>query len=145
MAMRNFKEQIKDPRWQRRRLEIMQRDDFKCQICGGGDKTLNVHHLYYDKNKDYWDYTDEGLITLCEDCHEKEHGEYKDGLNDVIEEMREFGITNYELLWFLKVVSVMPSNFFNKIIDDKNPTQLDKNLIRLRERNENAYIRKYKL
>lgn len=64
---------LKDPRWQRRRLEIMQRDDFTCNHCGSTKNTLNVHHLYYVKNKMPWEYPDDALITLCEECHEQTH------------------------------------------------------------------------
>lgn len=30
---------------------------------------LNVHHQIYYRNRDLWDYEDECLITLCEQCH----------------------------------------------------------------------------
>lgn len=69
----SYKEQIKSPKWQKRRLEILQRDDFKCQICGDSEKTLNVHHLMYHKDRNIWEYEDFELITLCEDCHEYQH------------------------------------------------------------------------
>lgn len=36
-------------------------------------KGLNVHHKYYVKGKSPWEYSDEALITLCEDCHKKAH------------------------------------------------------------------------
>lgn len=66
-------EKLKDPRWQKRRLEIMQRDGFACRSCGDADSTLNVHHGYYEKGLDPWDYHDQTLFTLCEDCHEESH------------------------------------------------------------------------
>jgi hypothetical protein len=65
-----YSEQLKDPRWQKKRLEIMQRDNFQCQICGNKTKTLNVHHFQYGKNKKPWEYENDNLITLCEECHE---------------------------------------------------------------------------
>ncbi len=34
---------------------------------------LHVHHLYYIKGKEPWDYKDSALITLCADCHQKRH------------------------------------------------------------------------
>ncbi len=34
---------------------------------------LHVHHLYYVKSKHPWEYADEALITLCNDCHLKTH------------------------------------------------------------------------
>lgn len=36
-------------------------------------KGLNVHHTYYIKGKAPWEYEDDALITLCEDCHKKAH------------------------------------------------------------------------
>ena len=36
-------------------------------------KGLNVHHKYYIKDKAPWEYEDDALITLCEDCHQKAH------------------------------------------------------------------------
>ena len=64
-----YAEKLKDPRWQKRRLEIMQRDDFTCRNCGESTKTLNVDHKVYVAGRDPWDYSDEDLQTLCEYCH----------------------------------------------------------------------------
>jgi hypothetical protein len=71
--VRTYFEKLRDPRWQKRRLEIMNRDGFKCRICADAASTLNVHHLRYEKNADPWDYPDESLITTCELCHEELH------------------------------------------------------------------------
>lgn len=32
-------------------------------------KSLNVHHKYYINGKNPWEYDNEALVTLCEDCH----------------------------------------------------------------------------
>jgi hypothetical protein len=69
--------QYKDPRWQKKRLEIMERDNFTCRSCGAKDKTLNVHHAYYDKGKRPWEYPSENMITWCEKCHKKTHDTMK--------------------------------------------------------------------
>jgi hypothetical protein len=66
-----YAEKLKHPKWQRKRLEIMQRDDFTCQKCGDDENTLHVHHKKYKKGKEPWDYNDNDLITLCEKCHKK--------------------------------------------------------------------------
>lgn len=72
----SHKEQIKHPNWQRKRLKILERDGFKCMVCGNKEKILNVHHNTY--NKDYiWSVPDNYLITLCEDCHELFSIQYK--------------------------------------------------------------------
>lgn len=63
---------LRDPKWQRLRLKIMERDDFQCTFCGDRTTTLNVHHKYYDKGKNPWEYPEESLLTLCEHCHKSE-------------------------------------------------------------------------
>jgi hypothetical protein len=67
-----YLEQLKDPQWQRKRLEIFQLDKWTCQRCCRTDKTLNVHHMCYRPNTRPWDYESEVFLTLCTDCHEAE-------------------------------------------------------------------------
>jgi hypothetical protein len=73
MAKLSYLDKLKDPRWQRRRLEILNRDGFKCRSCCTEDKTLHVHHWRYEKGVEPWDAEDDDLITLCESCHEALH------------------------------------------------------------------------
>ena len=47
----NYAEKYRDPRWQMKRLRIMERDNATCQECCEPGKHLNVHHLYYVKNR----------------------------------------------------------------------------------------------
>lgn len=67
-------EQYKHPNWQRMRLMVLKRDGFKCVDCKGLNKTLHVHHLKYSKHGKVWEVPIWYLVTLCEDCHSKEHG-----------------------------------------------------------------------
>jgi hypothetical protein len=69
MGEKSFWDHYRDPRWQRRRLEIMQRDCFCCSECDSDDKTLNVHHRHYLPAKKPWEYEDDDLTTLCAECH----------------------------------------------------------------------------
>ncbi|MBA7475647.1 hypothetical protein ES707_11019 [subsurface metagenome] len=78
-----YAEQLKDPRWQKKRLKIFERDNFTCRSCGSYSKTLNVHHRYYIQNKKAWAYPDNLLITLCEECHKYEQGFLKDVYHDI--------------------------------------------------------------
>lgn len=71
MSKPTYYELLKHPLWQRKRLEILQRDNFECQSCASTEKTLHVHHTYYEKGKRPWEYPDESLRTLCEDCHKE--------------------------------------------------------------------------
>lgn len=70
-------ELYKDPRWQKKRLEIFQRDKFTCQFCQSKTKTLVVHHLKYKDNLPPWEYDSDYLVCICEDCHNRESGQRK--------------------------------------------------------------------
>lgn len=100
----SYSEQIKSPHWQKRRLQILQRDNFTCQICGSTEKTLHVHHLCYRKDAKIWDYPDNTLITLCEDCHRMEHemqSENDYSVTNLINDLLISGFTNFELVSIL--------------------------------------------
>ena len=64
----NYAEKLKDPRWQKKRLKILERDNFTCQKCGASKIELQVHHKKYNDNP--WDTPNDSLITLCKYCHE---------------------------------------------------------------------------
>lgn len=70
----SYSDQLRDPRWQRRRLEIMSRADFSCEKCHSATKTLHVHHKQYRAGARPWEYADNELECLCDDCHGAEHG-----------------------------------------------------------------------
>ena len=57
----------KDPRWQKRRLEIMKRDGFACVACGTESDELHVHHKRYKGQP--WEAKDDDMQTLCIKCH----------------------------------------------------------------------------
>lgn len=65
--------QYKHPKWQKKRLEVLERDGFKCRKCGADDKPLHVHHFEYVKGRKVWEYKDHELITLCDGCHSEIH------------------------------------------------------------------------
>ena len=69
--MSRYSQKFKDPRWQKLRLKVLERDGFKCRRCGDEKSELHIHHGYYKNGNDPWDYEMESLTTLCVDCHEK--------------------------------------------------------------------------
>ena len=64
-----YPDKLRDPRWQRKRLEILERDEWACCICHAADKELQVHHAVY-RRIDPWAYPDHCYQTLCRDCHQ---------------------------------------------------------------------------
>jgi hypothetical protein len=73
MAKKTYYEKLKDPRWQKLRLKVMEKNEFSCEVCGDASSTLNVHHKEYLKGQEPWEYDEKQLSCLCETCHENEH------------------------------------------------------------------------
>ena len=72
-TQKQYWQKLQDPRWQRKRLEILNRAEFCCEGCGDSQSQLQVHHGYYEKGKEPWEYEDDTLWCLCDECHEKAH------------------------------------------------------------------------
>ena len=66
-----YAKKLLDPRWQKKRLGILERDGWLCCMCYDTKSTLHVHHRYYVA-REPWDTPDDALITLCESCHNQE-------------------------------------------------------------------------
>jgi len=92
-----YSDQIKHPKWQKKRLEVLNLKGFKCEVCENEDKTLHVHHRFYLKNRNAWEYDNDVFQVLCEDCHSKIHAknnkdniivnDYCDEFSNLIEEI----------------------------------------------------------
>lgn len=75
-----YADALADPRWHRRRLQILERDNSTCCRCGyaPGDPfepqlKMHVHHLRYFRGRLPWEYRDCDLETLCALCHQLDH------------------------------------------------------------------------
>lgn len=72
-----YKDLLLTPEWKSKRGYILKRDNYKCQWCGKQEQ-LQVHHKYYSKYPNNvkvqpWNYPNNALITLCDECHQKAH------------------------------------------------------------------------
>lgn len=65
---KSYSEKLKDPKWQKKRLEILSRDNWACTSCGDKKSSLQVHH--YEYRRVPWTVKSDKLTTLCERCHE---------------------------------------------------------------------------
>lgn len=98
MAKKSYFEKLKDPRWQRKRLEKMQQQDFVCEGCYDSQSTLHVHHKIYFKGREPWEYDLDQLALLCESCHESEHE--NDTFMDAVSRLPYDGPGNRDLIEF---------------------------------------------
>lgn len=95
---KSYSEKLKDPRWQKKRLEILSRDHWRCRHCGDGTVTLHVHHLKYFNGRNPWDYDDNYLITLCEECHKTDHDSRSESEAVLLEALRNGGFSVSDII-----------------------------------------------
>lgn len=93
MPKMSYSEQLKHPNWQRKRLEVLERAKFRCEVCNADDKTLHVHHKQYFKGRMAWEYDADGLVALCEPCHAQTH-EAEEDLKEVLASLATDGPRN---------------------------------------------------
>lgn len=132
-----YREQFKDPRWQRRRLEILKGADFTCVECGNTMDEFHVHHRYYVPERMVWEYPDFALLAVCHICHEKEHQTVKSihFLEQWLDLIEQKGLKQETLLQFVEALYASkydPHCVLQKLTDDvKNDTlPLDKSLLK---------------
>lgn len=75
---KTYKEMLLDPRWQKKRLKVLEAAEWKCDVCGEAGRTLHVHHLEYWPSLAPWEYPDNWLAVLCADCHSETTAESKE-------------------------------------------------------------------
>lgn len=77
-----YSDQLLDPRWQKIRLSVLNRDNFTCRMCGDKTTTLQIHHIKY-VGKFAWETPTDYLITLCKDCHKEVERMKIDGIDPI--------------------------------------------------------------
>ncbi len=90
-----YSEKLKDPRWQKKRLKILERDNWTCVLCEAKDKTLVVHHTFY--RGEPWEVDNKCLHTLCEDCHKLEHENRAGAEEDIILILKQNGFMSDDI------------------------------------------------
>ncbi len=124
-----YTQKLRDPRWQKKRLQIFDRDDWKCTVCNDSKSTLHVHHSFYKKDAQPWDYENENLQTLCENCHEAEHNPITitecGGIYKVDQMLKDnpllksvfLEIGNHKGCWTLKIRNMNNTNLLADAVD----------------------------
>jgi len=79
-AKTSYFEKLKDPRWQKKRLEVLEKSAWSCESCGDTKTTFHVHHKQYIKGREPWEYEVGQLSALCSSCHASKHGDDEDAL-----------------------------------------------------------------
>lgn len=69
---KTYAEKLKDVRWQKKRMEVLEAANYTCRSCYRGQNdgiSMHVHHPVYEKNREPWEYDD--LVAVCDECHAK--------------------------------------------------------------------------
>lgn len=85
-----WSEKLLDPRWQKKRLEMLSAAEWMCCKCYDSQATLHVHHLFYD-GREPWEYEEGEMTVLCDVCHQGEHEWRKDAEHELLQALRKRG------------------------------------------------------
>lgn len=71
--MKPYSESLRDPRWQKFRLAVLEAANWRCEHCNDSTSELHVHHSYYRAGHDPWMYPQNSMVALCDRCHGEVH------------------------------------------------------------------------
>lgn len=78
-----YKKQLETLQWLKKKNKILERDKYECTKCGC-KTNLQVHHIYYVKDHLAWEYPNNALVTLCDNCHKKWHKNHEVEVRNII-------------------------------------------------------------
>ena len=67
----SYTAKLGDPRWHAKRDSIMRKRGVFCENCKRSGIVLQLHHNFYDRGKEPWEYDDSVFKVLCKACHER--------------------------------------------------------------------------
>lgn len=76
LGKNTYQSQIASDEWKSFSSLIRSHRNF-CECCRQGNKTLQVHHLFYEPGRKLWEYSDGEVLVLCRECHQQLHDELK--------------------------------------------------------------------
>ena len=129
-----YTEQLNHPLWKQKASFIRERDDFKCVLCGAEWKELHIHHKSPEPFKLAWEYPDEMLETLCEDCHAWE----------TMYQRIFFRLTGDQFFWFGQSAEDVTEYYRIKALPKKEAIALFESWVRKNPMNDEALLLKLK-
>ena len=70
MPAPTYAERLEDPRWKAKSLEIIRKNFGICFHCGNVPAFPEVHHRWYERGKEPWEYPDCCYAVYCGECHQ---------------------------------------------------------------------------
>lgn len=116
MEEKTYSEKLQHPLWQRRRMTILNRDNYTCQKCKDTETQLHVHHKKYSGEP--WEAPDHDLETLCKDCH-KVITVINKGISVDVKSITKVTRSQFEKIFFIKMENGS-IHIMNVRVDDVN-------------------------
>jgi hypothetical protein len=137
-----YYDKLKDPRWQKLRLQVFERDKWTCRDCGATDRPLHAHHAFYEKGVEPWDYLPHTIMCVCDNCHEKRHRlidtitsfsgllsiDLMENVSRLIRLVRLINAMKHKELAnnvIIKTISLLKKKSKSKVDKDKNPSLME--------------------
>jgi hypothetical protein len=94
-----YQKLLRDPRWQKKRLEVLEAAEWRCQDsqCNRDDLTLEVHHLYYIRGQKPWEYPPDAFLALCSGCHTRRQTLERALKIEMMKALRYYSVDELEL------------------------------------------------
>jgi 5-methylcytosine-specific restriction endonuclease McrA len=92
---KTYTQNLLSPKWKKKRTAILKRDNNACQNCGDTNQ-LQVHHCYYESGLKPWEYPDESLVTLCNDCHHRATYRLQNLIEGLEYTLRKKGVNTFD-------------------------------------------------
>lgn len=139
-----YKDQLKDPRWDKFRKDVYRRANYRCQLCGVQGVALDAHHSYYEAGRMVWEYPQGSVIALCRPCHfTKAHGTLQEGLENAELELIRLNsqVEFTEALYKQFIAYIVATKLSGAIsISDKDFSPIEDDFIYQYSYNENSGI-----
>jgi hypothetical protein len=68
---------LSTPEWKKFSQGIRTKRGNYCNSCRRSDIVLNVHHVFYESDREPWEYADDEVVVLCSGCHHQLHEQLK--------------------------------------------------------------------
>lgn len=128
-----YSDKLKDPRWQKKRLEMFDQFEWQCCNCKSKVNELHLHHKFYLPNRDPWDYEDHYFSVLCSSCHIKEHKK-KNPLYELIDSVLFNQLSDFDI--YSELLSSVVEIAMNKFIKEEKEEAEANRMVKI-EKNKN--------
>lgn len=108
------------PEW-REFSRAIRKDRNFCECCKMGDRGTQVHHLFYDFEREPWEYSGDEVVVLCSSCHKELHERLQDfrkyvfkflnpNLFKILNGCLAVGLTHYDPLVYMHALAEFTGN-----------------------------------